>query len=137
MSKKALGIDVSGKKIICMSVSENGDVGFIISEEVKAEHTSDSAIKQVARVIGDALSRDDFDFITMKKAADKGKFMAGPLTYKTQGLVHHMAVMEGIPMYFIPPQTIAAVQKKMSYSIPKMHKYQQTAYQAAYTALNK
>lgn len=131
------GIEMSGSEAILVLL--NGRKSNFSYSEVKPRKLklSDDTDTDEVKAFRDSLFaffRENYvDLVVIKKRGKKGDYPGGPIGFKLEGIAQ---LYDNCPVTLIAPQTISAVIRKHSPSIPKsLRKYQHKAFQTAYSAL--
>lgn len=136
---KICGIAIEGSKAIIVILSgskESFEVKKVAFKKIELENDADQSQVQSFR---DALlsffTTEKIDTVGIKGRAKAGEFMAGPISFKIEGIIQTLPVTVNI----IYPTTIKAQLKKNPLKLTAeelgLYKYQDDAYTVAYCLL--
>ena len=101
---------------------------------VLADDESQDAVKAFQDTVFAFLRENLIDKVVIKKRMKRGEFSGGPVGFKMEGIVQ---LYPGCQISLLSAPTVAAVMRRNSLMSPKgMVKYQQAAFETAYSGLS-
>ena len=137
INMKVIGKEVDGARANFIGLESHlGNVSQDYTIPKFLELGNDKDFVEVRRfrdIVHNLFSAFSPDIIGIYFKPSTGKFPAGPLTYKIEGLIQ---LYEGKNMQFVDPRSIAALKKKKEYEVTRQFAYQQKAADVAYYLIN-
>jgi len=134
--------------IVCGVELASSEARLVILEGTKSEYThiptappkivlSDDAnskeVKAFKETIDAFLRENHVDKVAIKKRGKRGEYAGGPVSFKIEGLIQ---LYSNSDIVLISPLTINAAKRKHSPVPPKkINKYQHSAFETAFSAL--
>ena len=128
------GIDIKSSTCIFLVLKGSSDNFQIIDfpKKIEIKEASDTdQIRDFLIQVTELFANLKPDQITIKKRLEKGKFAGGPSSFKIESLIQ---VASQTPTSLISGAELKRVKAKTI--TPKITKYQEDAFYAAYSALN-
>lgn len=133
------GVDLSGREAVFVVL--DGDKGSftVVNHEPRRIELADSAsaeeVRSLSTLLGAFFRDNDVKIVVIRARAGRGEYMGSATSFKIEGLIQ---LCEWLDVQLLPPQTIAAVQRKERVATPKsLRKYQEKAFLAAYAYLTR
>jgi hypothetical protein len=130
---KVIGIEINGARVNFIGL-ESDSTNIFQNREISTflELGDDKDFEEVRRfkdLLHTVFSGFSPDIIGIYTKSATGKFSAGPLTYKIEGLIQ---LYKGKDMRFVDPRSMAALKRKKGYETKCQFAYQQKAADVAY-----
>jgi hypothetical protein len=125
---KVIGIEIDGKNAVFTSLES--DAGTIATIDTKiqkvnlSDHTNSGEIKRFRDLVIAFFNEVDPDQIAIIKRGEIGKFAAGSVTFKIEGIIQ---TYPNLDVQIIPLPTIKAHERKYPCTVKPKFNYQQNS----------
>jgi len=131
------GIEMSGSEAILVLVKGTKSSFLHLDVKPRKLKLSDDTDPNEVKAFRDSLfayfRENNVTLVAIKKRGKRGDYVGGPIGFKLEGIAQ---LYDNCPVKLIAPQSISAVLKKNSPSIPEsLTKYQHIAFQTAFSIL--
>jgi hypothetical protein len=131
------GIEMSGSEVRLVILNGTRESFTYINTEPKkiklSNDENQDEVKSFRDTIFTFFKKNNISLVAIKKRGKKGTFSGGPVGFKLEGIIQ---LYEESAIRLIAPQTISAAYKKCLSAKPnELKKYQYTAFETAFSAL--
>ena len=128
MNKRAIGIEINGKAAIFVVLEIiDGTISQVLTKIHKlslGDQTNSSEVRQFRDVVFSFFNEINADVIAIIKRADSGKFAAGQVTFKIEGVIQTYGNLD---VQIVPLPTIKAHERKNACTVNPKYTYQQNS----------
>lgn len=125
---KVIGIEIDGKDAIFVVMEKEAGTVSLIETKIQklslGDQTNSAEVKRFRDVVFGFFNEINPDEIAIIKRADKGKFAAGQVTFKIEGIIQ---TYNSLDVQLIPLPTIKAHEKKDRCAHQPKYNYQQNS----------
>ena len=122
---KVIGIDIDGKDAIFCSLENSAGAISTIDTKIHklnlSDHTNSAEIKRFRDMVFAFFNEINPDQVAIIKRGDAGKFAAGSVTFKIEGIIQTYASLD---VQIIPLPTIKAHERKYPCPVKPKFNYQ-------------
>ena len=134
---RACGIELKGNTAVLVAVDgskEQFELLNVVKKIELAEMYDNAAIEAFYSEIKQVLEANEIECVVIKKRGEKGRFAGGPASFKMEGLIQLAASAN--TSFISGPQITALLKKNPELPLPKLSKYQEQAFYAAFSQLS-
>ena len=132
------GVELSASEARLVLLEGKKDDFILVDAKPRKIKLNDEADQNEVKAFRDSIfaffKENQVSIIAIKKRGKKGAFSGGSVGFMLEGISQ---VYDECPVVLVPPQTISATMKRYKITIPKkIMKYQQVAFETAFTKLS-